>query len=451
MFMHEMNDTLGDLIGLCVVCYLDDILVFSKTKEEHVKHLRMVFQKLSDRGLILKEAKCEFFRTEVDFLGLRVTSGGLRPQDRKIEKIRNWPAPVSVTQVRSFLGLAGFYRRFVKGFSEIAAPLTNLLRKEHKFTWTEQCQKAFDTLKEKLSSDSVLAVFDPMRETELVTDASLIGIGGVLHQKYDEGWRPVAFFSRKLNPTEQRYHTPDRELMALVESLKEWEHYLMGRKFGIRTDQRSLQSIMNKKEMDWKQMKWIQYLNMFDASITYIEGRANVVADALSRQGLPQEAEEAAAEPDFSSLRKKILSYITCYAVKTQEPEKAKFEFELEDYSEEERKLYAGKEFYIRDGTYWKVGKVRNAELGYREPDRMCIPAKANLKTKILEALHDDPLAGHLGESKTRTRVQRRFYWPKMREDIEKHVLTCESCQRNKTKPHKKYGLMSPLPIPEGP
>lgn len=294
---------------------------------------------------------------------------------------------------------------------------------------------AFTHLKKALSSKPVLVVYDPTKPVEIVTDASKYGLGGVLHQDHGNGWQPVAFFSRKLHGAELNYPTHDKEFLAMIEALHEWEHYLLGRDFGILTDHHALQYIGKQKHLNSRQMKWIQYLNLFDTSVKYIKGRENVVADSLSRRDDEQETSHS------------HLNYLVCNQI-TLSDDDLEFEFDEEDYSEDEHLAYQNEMFYIRSGAYWKIGKERN---GCREPDRLCIPLNAKVKTEVLERLHEDPLAGHFGITKTRLRVQRRFYWPHMKEEITKHISTCEECQRNKVKQHKPYGLLSPLPIPTQP
>ena len=455
-FMAEMDATFRDLSGKFVLVYLDDILIFSNSLEEHVEHVREVLQRLDKKGYILKESKCEWFQESVDFLGFHCSHDGIHPQTKKIERIRDWPAPTTLKQVRSFLGLAGFYRRFIKDFSTIARPLTELAKKDQRFIWSNECQLAFDELKKRLMSDPVLAIYDPTKPVEVITDASKFGIGGVLHQNHGKGWQPVAFYSRKLKGAELNYPTHDREMLAVIEGLKEWDHYLLGRKFGILTDHYALKYIREQKNLNCRQQKWVQFLDLFmDGSIEYIQGRANVVADGLSRDSFG----EASYTPKryrsvdgdkYKEAKKRNLGFLVCYAATSKE-EDDPLTFEEEDYSEAEQKAYSTSRFYLRAGSYWKIGKCISESMNYREPDRLCIPISSGMQNEVLKNLHDDPLSGHFGVAKTRLRVQRRFYWMKMRDDIEKHIKTCNSCQKNKPQNHKPNGLLAPLPVPDSP
>jgi len=216
--------------------YLDDILIYSKNEHEHLKHVQLVLQLLRDNSLFVNKEKCEFGVDKIEFVGHIVTSNGIEADANKVIAIKNWPIPRNPTSVRSFLGAAGFYRRFIPNFSEIAAPLTDLTKDNYKFEWTHRQHAAFVTLKEALSTAPVLRLPDFNLTFIVVTDASMIAVGGVLMQNDGEGERPIAYESRKLNDAESRYPVHEQELLAIIICLRTWSCYFEGMRFIIRTD-----------------------------------------------------------------------------------------------------------------------------------------------------------------------------------------------------------------------
>ena len=244
-FMDLMNRVFLPYVDQFVVVFINDILVYSKDRENHDTHLRVVLETLRKEQLYAKLSKCEFWLNEVSFLGHIVSKEGIRVDPKKIEMVVEWKPPRNVTEVRSFLGLAGYYRRFVKGFSMIAAPMTRLLQKNVKFEWVEECQRSFDKLKAFLIEAPVLTQPTCGKEYVIFSDASLNGLGCVLMQ---EG-KVVAYASRQLKPHEKNYPTHDLELAAIVFALKIWRHYLYGEKCFIYTDHKSLKYLSSQREL----------------------------------------------------------------------------------------------------------------------------------------------------------------------------------------------------------
>ena len=279
-FMDLMNRVFFPYLDQFVVVFIDDILVYSKDAQEHEHHLRIVLQTLRENQLFAKLTKCDFWLKEVSFLGHIVSAEDIRVDSVKIEVIVNWKQPLNVTEVRSFLGLAGYYRRFVQGFSVIASSLTRLLRKGVKFEWDDKCQSSFERLKEILIEAPVLIQPTSGRDYTIYSDASRIGLRCVLMQ---DG-KVVAYASRQLKPHEQNYPTHDLELAAVVFALKIWRHYLYGEKCRIFTDHKSLKYLLTQKDLNLRQRRWLELLKDYDCIIDYHPGKANVVADALSRK-----------------------------------------------------------------------------------------------------------------------------------------------------------------------
>ena len=281
-FMDLMNRVFRPYVDQFVVVFIDDILVYSKDQESHDTHLRVVLKTLRKEQLYAKLSKCEFWKNEVSFLGHIVSKEGIRVDPKKIEVVVEWKPPRNVTEVRSFLGLAGYCRRFVKGFSMTAAPMTRLLQKNVKYEWSEKCQRSFDKLKAFLTEAPVLTQPTGGREYVIFSDASLNGLGCVLMQ---EG-KVVAYASRQLKPHERNYPTHDLELAAIVFALKIWRHYLYGEKCFIYTDHKSLKYLPSQRELNLRQRRWMELIKDYDCVIDYHLGKANVVADALSRKSI---------------------------------------------------------------------------------------------------------------------------------------------------------------------
>ncbi|KAJ6797354.1 uncharacterized protein M6B38_216750 [Iris pallida] len=280
IFMDLMNRVFYQYLDKFVIVFIDDILIYSKSEEEHEKHLRIVLQTLREEQLYAKLSKCEFWLDQIPFLGHIVSGEGISVDPKKVEAVKSWPTPKSVAEIRSFLGLAGYYRRFVENFSRIAEPLTRLTRKEEKFNWTEKCQAAFDELKKRLISAPILALPSGSGGYEIYSDASGKGLGCVLMQH----GRVIAYASRQLKTHERNYPTHDLELAAVVFALKLWRHYLYGERIKIYTDYKSLKYVFTQKEINMRQRRWLELLKDFDMELTYHPDKANKVADALSRR-----------------------------------------------------------------------------------------------------------------------------------------------------------------------
>ena len=279
-FMDLMNRVFRLYVYQFVVVFIDDILVYSKDREDHDTHLRVVIETLRKEQLYEKLSKCEFWLEEVSFLRHIVSEERIRVDQKKIEVIIEWKPPRNVTEVRSFLGLVGYYRRFVKGFSMTAAPMKRLLQKNVRFDWSEKCLASFEKLKSFLTEAPVLTQSTYGKEYVIFSDASLNGLGCVLMQ---EG-KMVAYASRQLKPHEKNYPTHDLELAAIVFALKIWRHYLYGEKCFIYTDHKSLKYLPSQRELNLRQRRWMKLIKDYDCVIDYHLGKANVVADALSRK-----------------------------------------------------------------------------------------------------------------------------------------------------------------------
>ncbi|GJS72421.1 putative reverse transcriptase domain-containing protein [Tanacetum coccineum] len=280
VFMDLMNRVCKPYLDKFVIVFIDDILIYSRNKEEHADHLRIILELLKKEKLYAKFSKCDFWISIVQFLGHVIDSQGIHVDPAKIEAVKNWASPTTPTEVRQFLGLAGYYRRFIEGFSKIAKPLTELTQKNKKYIWGEDQESAFQLLKQKLCEAPILALPEGNNDFVIYCDASLQGLGAVLMQRE----KVIAYASRQLKPHEENYTTHDLELGAVVFALKIWRHYLYGTKCTVFTDHKSLQHILDQKELNMRQRRWLELLADYDCEIRYHPGKANVVADALSRK-----------------------------------------------------------------------------------------------------------------------------------------------------------------------
>jgi hypothetical protein len=264
---------------------LDDILIFSKTEEEHMEHVEKVLSALCDARAYLNLDKCSFFRYTATFLGYVVGPSGIAPDPRLVDKIVGHPRPTNKTECRSFLGAAGFYRRFMENFAKVAAPLHDLTKDVVPFVWTSAHESSFIALKRLLSQAPVLSLPDVSKPYSVFTDASNVAIGAVLTQKHDDGvFHPIAYFSKKLDPAQVNYAVHDRELLAIREAMRQWKHYLLGETgTQVFTDHRPLIHIYTQKDLNPRQIRWMEELAPFDVSIQYVQGKQNVLADLLSR------------------------------------------------------------------------------------------------------------------------------------------------------------------------
>ncbi|GJZ02595.1 putative reverse transcriptase domain-containing protein, partial [Tanacetum coccineum] len=280
VFMDLMNRVCKPYLDKFVIVFIDDILVYSKDEEEHGKHLKIILELLKKERLYAKFSKCDFWLDSVQFLGHVIDRNGVHVDPAKIKAIKNWAAPTTPTEVRQFLGLAGYYRRFIEGFSLISKPLTKLTQKDKKYEWGKEEEEAFQTLKQKLCSAPILALPEGTKDFVVYCDASLKGYGAVLMQRE----KVIAYASRQLKVHKENYTTHDLDLGAVVFAFRLWRHYLYGMKCVVFTDHKSLQYILNQKELNLRQRRWIKLLSDYDCDIRYHPGKANVMADALSQK-----------------------------------------------------------------------------------------------------------------------------------------------------------------------
>ncbi|CAH8585581.1 unnamed protein product, partial [Dicrocoelium dendriticum] len=451
-FQRLMQKVLHELMPHKCLVYLDDVIVHGKTKDEHLNNLAEVLTRLVNVGLKLQPTKCHLLQTEVTYLGHVISGMGIRTDPRKTEQVRLWPTPANVDELRSFLGLASYYRRFVKGFSEIAAPLNTLLQKGKTFEWTVECRNSFDRLRESLCAAPVL-VFPDLSpnagEFILDTDASDQAIGAVLSQKGQDGIeRVVSYSSRSLSARERNYCTTRKEMLALVFFIKQNRHYLLGRKFLVRTDHQSLRWLQNFRDPEGQIARWQEQLQEYDFECRHRPGALHANADALSR--LPTRAhgdcpscstqhvalvnlqsseygrwqEAQAADPDVSPIYDKRL-------LGSDKPT-AK---EMEGKSYEARCLWAmWDKLSIEEG-------VLVFDFGPNYIRRIVVPR--SLVSEVLSKLHEQ--LGHAGINKLEAAARQRFWWPHQRRDVTNFCQTCETCATFKNPTITRRAPLQPM------
>ncbi|CAI7776062.1 unnamed protein product, partial [Closterium sp. NIES-54] len=282
-FQMTMNEAFRPLLDKCVIIYLDDILVYSRDKQQHLANLEAVFTTLDKNKLLTKGSKCEFFQDRLEFLGHVISEAGVEIDSKKLDTVKAWNPPANITELQSLLGFVNYVRRFVPDMACLTAPLTDLLRKGVIFTWGEKEHAAFSTLKNVLCSPPVLRIIDPHRPFEVVTNASDIAIGAVLLQDFGNNLQPIAYESRKLHSPERNYPIHDCEMLAIVHAFKVWRCYLTGADVTVRTDHKSLQYLRAQPHLNARQIRWLDYLESnFHYTVTYNKGASNI-ADALTR------------------------------------------------------------------------------------------------------------------------------------------------------------------------
>ena len=424
-FMDLMNRVFRAYLDQFVIVFVNDILIYSRSLEEHKQHLVTTLGTLRRHQLYGKLDKSEFWLTEVNFLGHVVSEAGIAVDHSKVEAVQEWQRPTNVFEVRSFLGLVGYYRRFVEDFSRIAAPMTRLTRKWVKFDWNEESENAFQELKRKLTIALVLTAPICGKLYTIYCDASTVGLGCVLMQQ----GKVVAYASRQLKQHERNYPTHDLELAAVVFALKTWRHYLYGEKFEVYSDHKSLKYIFTQKDLNSRQRRWMETLEDYDFALHYHPGKANVVADALSRKSVGQlsslelrEFEMHAVIEDFElclgleghgpclysiSARPMVIQRIVEAQVHDEFLEKVKAQLVTDEVDE--------------NWSMYEDGSVRFK-------GRLCVPKDVELRNELLADAHRVKYTIHPGNTKMYQDLKRQFWWRGMKRDIAQFVANYQTC-----------------------
>ncbi|OJT15194.1 Transposon Tf2-12 polyprotein [Trametes pubescens] len=434
-FQMMMNDIFRDLIlkGKVIV-YLNDILIFTESLDEHRSVVRQVLQILRENKLTVKPEKCEFEVQETEYLGHIIAPGIVKMDPAKVAGVTSWPTPKCKRDVQGFLGFANFYRRFIKDFSKIAAPL-NRLTGLAEWQWSEVEQDAFERIKTAITSAPVLAVPNDHDPFKVECDASKFALGAELAQKQDGQWRTIAFLSKSLSPAERNYEIYDREMLALMTALDEWRHFLKGsqQKFEIHTDHKNLEYFRKPQRLNPRQARWVVTLQDFDFALTHRPGRTMGKSDALSRR--PDHDIGDSANDDVTLLKPEWFRPIAIDG----EDNIRKDCFSLRERLEESVVIELG-----RNGDFEKT----EDGLVYRK-GKLVVPNDKGLRGRIITAHHDSVSAGHPGREKTQELIFRSYWWPSMRKDISAYVKGCAVCQKSKIDHRRRAAPLNPNPIAE--
>jgi hypothetical protein len=475
-FQRLMDSIFGDLDF--VSCYLDDVLIASRSAEEHLKHLQIVFERLHKHRLLARETKCAFYMSEIKFLGFVFSAQGKAVDSSKTAALRVLPVPDTVVELQRWLGAVNYYSTFIPHFADITAPLTDLLKShpdkvrrksKAKLEWLQVHQDAFEAIRAALASPPLLRLFDPALPCKVSVDASKVALGGVLEQEEHGLWRPVAYYSRKLLPAEQRYTTRERECLAVKQCLVVWRHYLLGAPFQVKSDHESLKWLKTQdvSTLSDRLLRWVEFFSLFDFDQGYIPGEKNVLPDHFSRPTssvvvasahgtedsldlmslalLLQEHQHilpllaASEDAVFPDSEVHSLFYDAIVTAQKQDPEISAIVQKLLDplgaAQSEFRMLYV----------------VHNGVLGVREAEgriRTVVPP-GPLRTDVCRYFHDE--AGHPGVQRTLQAVTQYFYWPNMSRFVAQYVSSCSACQAAKGSNRLPAGFVEPHVLPEEP
>ena len=431
-FQRLMECVLAGLSGEQCLIYLDDIIIFSSSFEEHLVRLVSVLQRLRQAGLKLKPAKCHFAMKQVVYLGHVISAEGIYPDPSKTAAVADYPAPKDAKQLKKFLGLANYYRRFVRHYATIAEPLHSILRGKPKhFHWDEQCDKAFNTLRNHLVTPPILTLPNFSIPFVLYTDASDVAVGGVLSQQQDGVERVIAYWSRQLKPAERKYSTIEREALAAVAAIKDFYPYLYGHRFTLITDHNPLTSLRNLNDFGGRLTRWSLFLQQFDFQFQYRRGTTHTNADSLSRRPpvLVTAINVSELLGDTTATRK----------AQDNDPQLKEVISVLEQNGRPPTSCTTGlQRCFLKDGVLCRRYTSCTTHLSHIQ-----VVVPPSLYSIVLHNLHNQ--AGHLGVKRTTDMVKSRFYWPGYEFDIAEWVRTCQECQKRNppaVKPRAPLGTL---------
>lgn len=444
-FERMMDTVLRGLTWRTCLCYLDDVIVFSGSFNEHLHRLEEVLNCFLTANWQLNTKKCIFAARQIQVLGHIISADGIRPDPSKLQAVSEFPSPKNLKDLRSFLGLCTYFRKFIPGFSHIAEPLNTVLRKNTAFQWNRPQSNAFQALKTALTTVPVLGHFVPGSDTEIRTDASGHGLGAVLAQNISGVQRVIAYASRTLTKSERNYTITERECLAVVWAISKFRPYLYGTHFTIVTDHHALCWLSTLKDPSGRLGRWSLKLQDYNYTIHYKSGKRHLDADSLSRCPLPHgsQCSNSSAHEDTTA----VLSSVNI-------AEEQRFDSLLHPIIQclqgalphpSVQIQRRARLFQLRDGILYR----RNYDTQQGRPWLLVIPRR--LQKDLIQANHDDPTAGHLGFSKTYFRIRGSYFWTGMTRSISKYVRACHHCQTKKRPTTKPPGCLQPLPQPHRP
>ena len=445
-FQTAMNALFYDWLDDFVIVYLDDILIYSATIEDHYRHVYRVVTRLANNKWYCKLKKCDFATREVEYLGHIITNGIIQIDPSKMTAVLEWKLPMkSLREVQSYLGLTGYYRKFIPDYSHKARPLHALARKDTKFEWTEEHTKAVHELNKAIADPQCLAIFASERATILTTDACDYAMGAVLSQMHDHGERPVAFLSKSLAQAQLNYSMWEKELLAVVWAVRELRPYLRTHHFTLKSDNKPSVQILNTTNVKLstlatnRVLRWLADLQSYSFTPVHTPGKSNVVADALSR--FPVQSNVAPTDVETAMIcQQSLVSYPT--------PDFTPHFHKAYENSPPINKLFKS----LRDNVFHpRFTLHRNIIVSRESPPRVYVPDDLDLRTRLFNETHDTPLAGHPGFHRMFSYMKKHFFGPRLRVDIQDYVRSCPQCQIAKPRNTKPFGELIPLQPPEAP
>ena len=494
-FMRLMTRVLQGLMWETCLVYLDDVIIFSADFPEHLERLRQILTRIRDANLSIKAKKCAFMRRETKFLGHMITSDGILPLAEKIEAIKNFPRPSSLKEVQSFLGLVGYYRKFIQDFSTIAGPLHELARKDVEFKWTDDCEQAYNTLREALMQPPVLAYPDYDKPYTLETDASDDAVGFVLSQEVDGKQRPIAYSGKRMNDAQKNYSTTEKEAMAVVLGFQQFDSFLRGNQVRVITDHVALKWLLTHKQPKGRVARWIAYLQQFDFTVEHKAGKEHKNADALSRiphvdeaEHLEQKIDEdlfpttcaitrSAAAGEAHAAADNAPAATTAVPRDHVENNRPKLVFPTSQWTLEDLRkhqlndestghmmryiqegtlpeneieareiLLSHDQYVVNNGVLYKICQPSKKKMKRVDRIECCLVVPTALKHDVLTAHHSELCQAHFGYRRTYATLQLKYYWKGMFADTYKWVVSCVKCNTKKHPVRPIRALLNPLP-----
>ena len=489
-FMRLMTRVLQGLMWETCLVYLDDVIIFSADFPEHLDRLRQVLDRIRAANLSIKAKKCAFVRKQTKFLGHIITPEGILPMPEKVETIKAFPRPSCVREVQSFLGLAGYYRKFIQSFSKIAGPLTDLTQKDVPFNWTEECENAFKILREALINPPVLAYPDYDQPYYLETDASNEAVGFVLSQDREGKLKPIAYSGKRMNDAQKNYSTTEKEAMGVVLGFQQFDSFLRGNKVYVVTDHIALKWLLTHKQPKGRLARWIAYLQQFDFHVIHKAGKQHTNADTLSRMHHETDASQlenmidddifpsscavttrgavaktkkqeqtVASRAALEKQRRKIVYPTTEWTLEDLRKHQMNDEWnrqmikyleegELPENDARARELLLSNDQYVtNNGVLYKLQFTLGLKrLRKSEEIQTCLVVPQILKHDVLMAHHSELCQAHFGYRRTYATMRLKYFWQGMHRDVQNWVLSCEKCNKRKTPVRPVRALLNPLP-----
>ena len=430
-----------------VIIYMDDILIFAKTKEDLEKYTKEVLKILQKNDLYLKPEKCEFEQTKVKYLGFVIEEGQVTMDPIKVQGITEWPAPQNIKQLRSFLGFGNFYRKFIRKYADIARPLNELLRKDTPFIWTQETDKSFNTLKKRFTEEPVLAMPDITRPFQIEADASKYASGAVLTQLDMNGDRhPVAFLSKSFAPNERNYEIYDRELLAIIRALGEWRHYVQGSPHAtvIYSDHKNLTYYRTPQRLTPRQARWRLILSEYNLQLVHLPGTKMILSDSLSRRPdlCPEEDHD---NEDITMLPDMLFTRVIDTTLLEQIATVTDLDKEVTDALQTLQEK--GSTQIKKDLIDWEVEHLEGKPVVFRN-GRQYIPIDINIRRELVNRFHNLQTAGHPGELETYNAIREHYWWPGQSRFVKEYVKGCAQCQQFKINRRPTKPALMPI---EGP